>query len=108
MCLIINIETIKHSQHRYPTVGDWNYTATGDWRIRVSEMANWRFEFLVAFHEMIEMALCRDKGITEQEVTKFDKAYEANRPHEDDDSEPGDDPGGRCGSRVIPKSEFPE
>jgi hypothetical protein len=53
-------------------------------------MADWRYEFLVAVHELIEMALCADHNISPQRVDRFDMEFEANRP-EGDISEPGDD-----------------
>jgi hypothetical protein len=89
MGLKIKVETIHHGHHRYPTVGDWWHTPTGEWEIRVSQLANWKYEFLVAFHEMIEAALCRDRGISEAEVTQYDKSFEFDRAP-DDASEPGD------------------
>jgi len=51
------------------------------------------FEFLVAFHEMIEACLCRKRGITDEQVTAFDAMYEKERArglHGPDD-EDGDD-----------------
>lgn len=90
MGLNAKIETIPHSHHRYPTVGDWYYDSLGDWHIRVSRMEDWRYEFLVSFHELIEMALCRQAGISEDEVTDFDKDFEQQKP-KGSDYEPGDD-----------------
>lgn len=87
--LRIAIETIPHEQQRYETVGDWWADANGVWRIEVSDMSDPRYELLVAVHELVEMALCRQKGITEEEVTKFDMAFEAAR-RTGDHSEPGD------------------
>lgn len=89
--LNIKIRTIPHDQQRYPTVGDWFFNP--DRRtieIRVSDMQNWRFEFLVALHELVEVMLCQDKGISQQSVDDFDIAYEKKR-QADDYSEPGDD-----------------
>ena len=86
----INIQTIKHWKQRYPTVGDWWWDGNNDLVIRVSEMKDRRHVILVAFHEMIEAVLCDERGITEQEVTKFDEAFEEHRK-EGDLSEPGDD-----------------
>lgn len=85
----IIIETIPHSEQRYPTVGDWQFTEDG-LHIKVSDMGNWKFELLVAFHELIECHLCTERGITEEDVDSFDELYEEAR-QEGDLSEPGDD-----------------
>lgn len=76
-----HIDTIRHDRQAYPTCGDWwtDPWAPGRWQIRVSKMGNWKYEFLVALHELVEMALCKDRGISEKVVTAFDKKYEAYR-----------------------------
>jgi len=91
MAIKINIETIPHSQQRYETVGDWWWGADGTWEFRVSNMGNWRFEMLVAIHELAECAMCRFWGISQVDVDDFDKVFEANRVEGNTD-EPGDDP----------------
>ena len=86
----IIIETIPHKKQRYPTVGDW-YTRKGVLHIRVSKMKDWRHELLVALHELVEVNLCKQRGISEKIVDAFDIAFEkARKPGNDD--EPGDDP----------------
>lgn len=88
MRVIIN--TIPNNQQRYPTVGDWEWD--GDkLTILVSSMDNWRYEMLVAFHEMAEALICKHRGIAEPDVTAFDMQFEKARK-DDDVSEPGDDP----------------
>lgn len=91
MTLRIDIQTIPHHDQRYETVGDWFYDPDGTLHLRVSEMDNWRYEFLVALHELVECALCRHMGITQSEVDEFDRGFEASRD-EDCVDEPGDDP----------------
>ena len=91
----IIIETIPHEQQRYPTVGDYYRHTDGTDKILVSHMGDWRFEFLVAIHELIEYYLCRQRGIHESVITEFDKKYESERSagkHGPDD-EPGFDRG---------------
>lgn len=88
----ITVETIPHHEQRYDTCGDW--VLDNDKKamiVHVSELGNWRYEFLVALHEMIEAMLCFDRGITAEEVDKFDQGYEEARDV-DDTSEAGDDP----------------
>jgi hypothetical protein len=87
----ITIETIPHDQQRYPTCGDWWEDANGDLQIRVSDTGNPDFESLVGLHELVEVLLCRKRGITTEQVDAFDKAFEAARIEGNDD-EPGDDP----------------
>ena len=83
----IIIETIPHDIQRYNTVGDW-YTnrITGDVRISVSSLGNWKYEILVAIHELVEAFQCLQDGVLEESVDKFDKG------HVKRDEEPGDEP----------------
>jgi hypothetical protein len=85
------IETIPHSEQRYPTVGDWRWVKEDTLAISVTEMADWRHVLLVAVHELVEAGLCKDAGITQEEVDKFDIDFEAHR-EEGNEDEPGDDP----------------
>ena len=89
MSLKIEIETIPHSRQRYDTVGDWFFKPDATWKINVSDLADWRYELLVAVHELVEMGLCNDRGITAQRIDRFDIAYENNRLP-GDTTEPGD------------------
>jgi hypothetical protein len=59
-------------------------------RIKVSEMGNSDYEFLVAIHEAIEQHLCKKRGISEEAITAFDTQFEASRAAENVD-EPGND-----------------
>jgi hypothetical protein len=87
----IVIMTIPHKEQRYETVGDYWKGLGGSTQIRVSDMDNADYEFLVALHELVEQKLCEKRGIKEEDITAFDIEFENNRA-EDDDSEPGDDP----------------
>jgi hypothetical protein len=89
--LQIVIDTIPHSQQRYPPVGDWQIDKAGNLHITVSKMSDQRYEFLVGMHEAIEAYLAIHAGVSPEAVDKFDKSYEARRKR-GDDSEPGDDP----------------
>jgi hypothetical protein len=90
MALNINIVTIPHSEQRYDTCGDWWWGPDATWEFRISKMSDWRYEMLVAIHELCECAMCCYMGISQIEVDEFDKAFEARRG-EGDVSEPGDD-----------------
>lgn len=83
----IVIETIHHNSQRYDTVGDWWIDPDGSWQIRVSEMVH-DAEFLVALHELVEMAAALHNGCTVKQLDDFDMKW---KPH-DGINEPGDDP----------------
>ena len=89
----ITIKTIPHSEQRYPTVGDWWWSGRGkdELHIRVSEMKDHRYVWLIIIHELVEVFLCRNDGVKSSDVDEFDRAYEIARP-EGDTSEPGDSP----------------
>lgn len=89
--MVIVIKTVPHQAQRYDTVGDWQIDEQGNWHITVSELPAKhalfpeKFAFLVAFHELVEMALCAASGVTTAEIDKFDLHYAGSR------DEPGDD-----------------
>ncbi len=90
--LDIVIREVPHGQQDYPTAGNWTADpVTGAWTITVSNMGDWRYSLLVAVHELVEMALCTQRGIPEAAVTQFDLDFEAARPDGNTD-EPGHDP----------------
>lgn len=80
----IHIKAVPHGKQRYDTLGDWFYEADGALHIRVTQLGDWRMEFAIALHEMVEFALCRVAGISQQQVDDFDFGSDFN--------EPGDDP----------------
>ena len=86
----IQAKTINSNLHRYKTCGDWWFN-NDDLEVRVSDMNNWKYQLLIQVHEIIEAALCKDKGIKEEDVTAFDIEFEENRPDGNMD-EPGNDP----------------
>lgn len=90
---LINVETVPHDCQRYDTCGDWQVDLDPEYghqeptiNINVSRMNDWRYEFLVAIHEIIEAALCHQWGITDKDVDAWDLAH----LH---DCDPGDLPG---------------
>lgn len=90
----IIIESIPHNEHRYPTVGDYYTQPDGTEIIKVSALPDWRYEFLIAFHELIEDFLCQQRGIKEPDIKAFDEMFEAERLEgkHSDEAEPGFDP----------------
>ena len=90
----IVIETIPHKEMRYDTVGDYWIDPDGTMQIRVSDMGNWKYELLVAIHELVEQNLCLDRGIKEEDISNFDIQFEKDREEgkRSKEAEPGDDP----------------
>ena len=88
----IAVKIIPNSEQRYPTVGDWWFTESGDLEIRVSKMSDWRYECLVAFHELCEVLICKHLGITQEAVDAFDVQFEKDRESglHSETEEPGD------------------
>jgi hypothetical protein len=67
VALRILIEIIPHSEQRLGVPGDWFWE--GDTlHVKISDVEDWRYEFLYARHEMDEAVLCRNVGITTEEV----------------------------------------
>ena len=108
----ISIETIDHKDQPYDTCGDWRFEDPAGkpisqagamrheiggnghdcvLRIRVSKLGDWRYEMLVAVHELCETLMCMKDGVHVEKVDEFDKAFEAARAEGNED-EPGDDP----------------
>lgn len=84
----INIESIPHATHRYPTCGDWWFEPDGTLQIRVSEEIPDTSKQLVILHELAEVIMCQAEGITQEQVDAFDMEYEKRR-QPGDKSEPG-------------------
>lgn len=87
----IIVKTIPDDEQRYNTVGDYYTDAEGNRVFAVSDMHNWKYEFLVTLHELIESSLCQDREISDESIDAFDIAFEKLRPENPDIGEPGDD-----------------
>lgn len=68
----IRIDSIAHYKQRYVTLGDWQNRPDGTIEIHVSAMPDWRYEALVAVHELIEVLLCNHRSVGETVVDKWD------------------------------------
>lgn len=86
------IKTIPHAAQRYDTCGDWWWEGDSKYllQIRVSEMCDVRYEWLVIVHELVEVLCCRHDGVTQKQVDDFDMDFEKRRKKGNTD-EPGDD-----------------
>ena len=69
---MLNVNVIPQNKQRYPTFGDWMFDGLGDLNMKISDMGNPDYEFMVAIHEACEAWLCRKRGISEESVTAFD------------------------------------
>jgi hypothetical protein len=85
----IVIERIEKEKHRYDTLGDWYYDDEGAMQIKTTGETEDE-AFLIALHELVEYWLCKKRGITVEEVDKFDFQWALEHPS-DDTLEPGDD-----------------
>ena len=92
--LNIEIKTIKQSEHRYETLGDYWETPDGVTHIRCTNLKSPDSEFLVVLHELVEMYITKRKGIKEPDIMAFDIEFEKERAEGkwDENAEPGDDP----------------
>ena len=88
------IETIKHEDQRYSTLGDWTFDEEGTLQIKVSDIGNWKAQIALAMHELYEAILCTARSITPEMVDDFDNLFEEEIKQglHGDDGEPGEDP----------------
>jgi hypothetical protein len=83
--LNISITTVPQNQMDYATVGDYKGHKRRRF-IEVAELKDWRWEFLIGYHELIEQNLQISLGISEESIVAWDLAH----PDSDD---PGNLPG---------------
>lgn len=88
----INIEAIPHHEQRYPTVGDYWLDENGVEQVRVSAMPDWRYEVLIAMHELLEWVITKHRNIAEEAISDFDIRFENSRNEGLAIGEPGDHP----------------
>ena len=87
----IVMKPIPHGEQRYKIIGDyWEDKKTINYR--VSQMTDWRYQFLVLLHEFIELNLLKQKGVSIDDVDAFDIKFEAERllGKHTPEEEPGD------------------
>lgn len=116
--MIVDFKVIPHKDQAYPTVGNWAWCTLpatpcpfdldrGDYgphvlHIRVSKLSDRRYELLVFHHELTEALLCREAGVTAEQVDAWDEEFEKRRCDDGhwkmtchclitSESEPGDD-----------------
>ena len=81
-----HVLVIPHDGQRYNTVGDYYSPYKDTLELRISDLGNTDYEFLVLMHELVEAYLCYRDGISDTQITSFDVTYGGDK------DEPGDSP----------------
>ena len=68
---------------------DWFWKPNGDLEVQIAPMSDWRYEMLLAVHELTEAIMCKHNGVSQQQVDEFDKEYDKTHST---DCNAGDDP----------------
>lgn len=73
---VTRITSIPHCAQLYDTAGDYreidDYSGRPVWLLRVSNMGDWRHEALVVIHELVEMVLTKNDGVSWKDIDHFD------------------------------------
>jgi hypothetical protein len=97
---IVDVRTIRrlemwkipHAEQRYDTVGDYQTFDYGTHYVfSISDLKDWRKEAAVFLHEFVEAMLCKDQGITIEQIDAWDFGH----PDSDDPGALLDCPYGR-------------
>ena len=67
----IVIKFIRQDEQRYNTVGDY-WEDENTIQFRVSKFEDWKAEFLIALHELVEKAINMRQGIADKQVDDWD------------------------------------
>jgi hypothetical protein len=88
----ISKKTIPFKEMRYKTLGDYWIDDQGDLQLRVAEFKDKRVEFLIILHELTELMLVLNRGISIESIDKFDIQFEKDRSEglHSPNEEPGD------------------
>lgn len=81
----IHIRVLPKEEMRPEVDGaDWFWDANGNLQVQVGPMSDWRYEIALAFHEAFEACLCKNNGVKQQDVDKFDMEYDKAHPDRPD------------------------
>lgn len=80
----IVIDFIPPAAQRYDTAGDYGTAPDGSWWFKISYLARPEYGVAVLIHELAEKCLCARDGVEDEEIDRYDMAY-------DGDGEPGDE-----------------
>src|SRR5712691_3525009 len=75
----ITIKVIPDSKQRYETSGDYWIDKRGTIQVRISKSENWRYEALLLIHELTEMFLCIDRGVSFKAIDRFDMTFKGDK-----------------------------
>ena len=73
------VDIIKNSEQLYPTCGNYFYDGDGVLRFEISDTGDPYMNSLILIHELVEELITRKEGITEPEISAFDKMFEQER-----------------------------
>ena len=78
----IEIEFIDHKNQRYDTAGDY-YLRGNTLIVKISKYKDWRYQWLVMIHELSEVFLVMNKGISFDSIDQFDMSFKGEDPGSD-------------------------
>jgi hypothetical protein len=67
----VTIRFVPQKEQRYETVGDWEIKGK-ELVVTATRYDDLRWSWAIAFHELVEAAMCTLNGVTSQEVDEFD------------------------------------
>lgn len=80
----INIQTVPNELIKVRkgfTGADWWWDETGNLQIFVAqELTDWRERACLMIHEAVEALICREMGVTVEQVDEFDARFEREHP----------------------------
>jgi len=91
---MISVDVVPHAEQDYDTPAVWEEVVPAEWMVEVSDLGDFRYNFLTALGQQIELALCKQVGVTSQQIQAFAVAHGKRRRAGDSDYQgaPGDHP----------------
>lgn len=74
----IILQIIPHEEQRLKMIGDWFFDQDDNLTVRVTDLGDWRLNFIIARHELDEAMLCKYYGVTTEQVDKYDLEHPDN------------------------------
>jgi hypothetical protein len=88
----LTVEILPYKDMRYNTYGDYFYDKSNTLRFQIVDHSNDVYTKLTLIHELVEQLLLEVKGITPDDVDRFDFDFESDTNKTSIYSEPGEDP----------------
>ena len=76
MKTIPRIIVLPLQEQRFTTLGDWWEDNRGRFTIAITDMGDWRYEFIVLMHELTEWGICQARGVSTKDCDNFDARWE--------------------------------